>query len=230
MAAQSLPPGTALPVEIGSSLNARNAKPGQKIEGKLMQELQLPSGDAIKKGAHVVGQVVSVQRPSRVTVKFTQLEDGHQTIPLSVSLRAVAASESVFNAGVPIDANSTYDPSNEYTTRQIGGDVVFRGRGYVASDQGKVGRWNGTGVWGMLAPGGDCPASEDNRMEQALWIFSTTACGVYGIEGASIAHAGRTPPVGQITLQSDKDLLVRGGSGWLLLVNSNGASAAGASQ
>ena len=37
MAAQSLPPGTALPVEMGSSLNAKNAKPGQKIETKIIE-------------------------------------------------------------------------------------------------------------------------------------------------------------------------------------------------
>ena len=218
-AAQSLPAGTALPIMLGTSLNAKNDKPGQKIEGKLMQEVALPSRSVIKKGSRVTGQIVSVQ-PSRITVQFNELEDEHQVVPLNVALRAMATAESVFQAGTPIDAASTYESSDEYVTKQVGGDVVFRGRGYVASDQGKIGRWTGTGVWGKVAPGGDCPATDDNGQEQALWVFSTTACGTYGFEKqVTIAHAGRTPPVGQITLQSSKDILVRGGSGWLLIVN-----------
>ncbi len=220
MAAQSLPAGTSLPIMLGTTLNAKNDKPGQKIEGKLMQEVALPSGSVIKKGSRVTGQIVSVQGPSRITVQFNQLEDEHQVIPLNVALRAMAAMEDVFQAGTPIDAASTYESSDEYVTRQVGGDVVFRGRGYVASDQGRIGRWTGTGVWGKLATGGDCPATDDNGQEQALWVFSTTACGTYGFEKQlTIAHAGRTTPVGQITLQSSKDILVRGGSGWLLIVN-----------
>ena len=219
MVAQSLPSGTALPVMLGTTLNAKNDKPGQKIEGKLMQEVVLPSGSVIKKGSRVSGEIVSVQL-SRITIQFNELEDEHQVVPLNVALRAVAAEENVFQAGTPIDAASTYESSDEYVTKQVGGDVVFRGRGYVASDQGKIGRWTGNGVWGKLAPGGDCPATDDNRQEQALWIFSTTACGTYGFEKQlTIAHAGRATPVGQITLQSSQDILVRGGSGWLLIVN-----------
>ena len=212
--AQTLPAGTALPVELGSTLNAKDDKPGQKIEGKLMQQVQLPSGGVIKRNSRVSGHIVSSE-PSRLTLQFDQIEDEHQTIPLTVSVRALAASENVFQAGTPIDAASTYESSDEWATKQVGGDVVFRGRGYVASDQGKVGRWSGTGVWGQLTPAGDC--SDSSAGEQALWVFSTTACGVYGIEGLRVTHAGNTAPIGQSTLQLDKNILVRGGSGWLLV-------------
>lgn len=214
--AQTLPVGTALPVEVSSTLNAKSDKPGQKIEGKLMQEVQLPSGAAIKRGSRITGHIFSAE-PSQITLQFDQIEDGHQAIPLTVSVRALAASENVFQAGTPIDAASTYESSDEWVTKQVGGDVVFRGRGYVASDQGKVGRWSGSGVWGKLTAAGGCSSSTGNDREQALWIFSTTACGVYGIEGLKVSHAGNTAPIGQITLQSEKDILVRGGSGWLLI-------------
>lgn len=225
MAAQNLPPGTALPVEVGTSLNAKNAKPGQKIEGKLMQEVPLPSGAVIKKGSRVTGQVISVQKPSRITVQFTQLQDEHQAIPLNVTLRALAGSESVFNAGLPINTVSDAESSQTWITKQVGGDVVNRGRGLVGSDYGVVGHWTGTGVWGKLQAGANCPEGEDNGLEQSLWVFSTAACGAFGFDSLTIAHAGDTEPVGQITLQSGKELLVRGGSGWLLLVNSAPGSA-----
>ena len=219
-ASTGLPPGTVLPIMMGSSINAKNDKPGQKIEGKLMQEVQLPNGAVIKKGSKVTGQVISVQRPLRITLRFDQLQDDGRTIPINVSLRALASSLDVFQAALPVDGIDT-EQSNQWVTQQVGGEYVFRGRGYVSGEDGKVAAWTGTGVVGKLGLGNDCPDGEVNGQLQALWIFSTTACKTYGFDGKlAIAQDGRAAPVGQITLQATgKDLLVRGGSGWLLLVN-----------
>jgi hypothetical protein len=224
LTAQSIPAGTALPVMLNSGLNAKGAKPNQKIEGKLMQEVNLSEGAKLKSGSHVTGHVVSVSRPkgsgSHIVVQFDQLQDEHLTIPLHVSLRAIASSQNVFQAGLPVDTNSTNESSQSWVTKQVGGEVVFRGRGYVASDKGKVGIYSGTGVWGKLAASGDCPASESNNPLQALWIFSTTACGAYGFENTKLEQSGLTPPLEQIAFSSDKDIDIRGGSGWLLVTNS----------
>ena len=228
MGAQSLPAGTALPVEVGSSLNAKSAKPGQKIEGKLMQEVRLPSDVILKKGSSVTGHVISAKKPgggASIVVQFDRLQSDKQTIPLNVSLRALASSTDVFNAGLPTGPSSTGEFSGNWITRQVGGELVFRGRGYVASNEGRVGTWSGNGVWGKLQPADDCPASDGNGAEQALWVFSTSACGTYGLEDVKLAHAGRSAPVGQITLDSSKDIEIRGGSGWLLLVNAASAGA-----
>ncbi len=227
MPAQTLPAGTAIPVVLSSSLNAKNAKTGEVLEGKLMQELLLSSGEKIKSGAHIRGHLVSDTRPSasgsRLILQFDQLQDGHQVFPLNVSLRAVAASENVFQAGLPVDSASTNESSREWVTRQVGGDIVFRGRGYVSSSSGKVAKWSGSGVWGQLADLGSCPGGNvGGGSQQALWIFSTTACGVYGLEDLKVGHDGSTAPVGQIALESTKDISIGGGSGWLLVVNAAG--------
>lgn len=229
--AQNLPQGTALPVMLSTRLNAKDAKPGQKIEGKLMQEvLQPATGEMIKSGSRVTGHVVSVIKPgdsgSRIVLQFDQLQDEHGVIPLNVRVRALAASASVFQAGVPVDNNTDAEPPTQWATKQVGGDIVFRGRGYVASDQGKVGTWSGNGVWGKLAPGGDCSESDDNGTRQSLWIFSTTACGVYGFRDLKLSQSGGSAPLGQVTLQAAKDIDIRGGSGWLLLANAPPAKAA----
>ena len=223
--AQDLPAGTALPMMLNSTLDAKKDKPGEKIEGKIMQDVPLPSGGQIKSGSHVIGHVVSVGKPgvagSRIAVIFNQIEDHGQVIHLSVNLRALASTESVFDAKLPMGNQSDTESSNEWMTKQVGGDVVNRGRGVVASSTGIVGRYTGSGVWGKLTPGldADCPATIGNDSEQALWLFSTSACGVYGLRDVKLTHDGSTDPLGQIELQSDKDLVIRGGSGWLLLVN-----------
>ena len=227
LAAQDLPAGTALPVMLNSTLDAKKDKPGEKIDGKTMQEVLLPSGAKIKSGSHVVGHVVSVVKPagggSSIVVKFDQLKSEGRSCPLSVSLRALASTESVFNAKLPTGNQADYESSDEWTTKQVGGDVVNRGRGVLASTTGIVGRYSGSGVWGRLTASldGECPATDGDDREQALWVFSTSACGVYGFSDVKLTHNGSSAPVGQIELQSDKDLLVRGGSGWFLLVNTS---------
>ena len=229
LAAQNLPAGTALPVMLNSTLKSKDTKAGERIEGKLMQQLLLPSGLKIKSGSHVTGHVVSDDLTGAVwhiTLMFDSLQDEGRTIPLNVAVLAIAATESVFQAKTPIDAVSTYESSYGWTTKQVGGDVVFRGRGYIASPEGKVGRWTGGGARGKLTPAGDCPPADVNEQEQALWVFSTTACGVYGFEKLKLTQSGGTAPIGQITLESDKDILVRSGSGWLLVVNAAKANPA----
>jgi hypothetical protein len=225
---QPLPVGTALPIMLSSTLEAKSAKVGQRIEGRLMQDVPVSAGFVIKKGSHLIGQVIAVERPTQITLRFTQLEYEHQMISLNVSLRALASSQAIFQAGVPAGSSSISDASDEWVTEQIGGEFVFRGRGYVSSPQGKVGRWDGGAAWGRLTQGEDCPGQALNSDEQPLWVFSTTACGPYGWDKKlTIAHDGHTAPLGQITLQgSGKGLEVRSGSGWLLLVNRTATPAA----
>ncbi len=66
----------------------------------------------------------------------------------------------------------------------------------------------------------------DDR-EQALWLFSPSACGAYGFEDLKIAHAGRQDPMGQIILESDKNVHLRGGSGLLLRATTSGHASGG---
>ncbi len=220
-----------IPVVVNSELNVKKDKVGQKIEGRLMQEILLPSGTEIKSGSRIKGHIVEVNRitdgGSRIAVRFDELTDHGRTIPLAVSLRALASFESVHEASLPVGASSNYESSYQWVTKQVGGDVVNRERGVVGSSAGVVGRWSGA-VWAKLtpAPKAGCPAEDGNDREQPLWVFSSSACGVYGLPDVKLAHAGRTEPVGLIMLESQKDLVIRGGSGWLLLVNGKASDSA----
>jgi hypothetical protein len=109
------------------------------------------------------------------------------------------------------------------TTDLIGGDVKYGVDGPVTDSASQTlgkGTSNGVLVHVRARPGSPCRGdSGDAGRLQALWVFSSDACGVYGMDRVKIEHAGRTAPAGEIVLSSDVgDVNVRSGSGLLLRV------------
>jgi hypothetical protein len=65
-----------------------------------------------------------------------------------------------------------------------------------------------------------CGELEGNDSPQALWVFSTDACSVYGIEHLNIVDAVRKDPVGKIVLVSETRIVkLKNGDGLPLRVN-----------
>ena len=128
-------------------------------------------------------------------------------------------------AQVPPIGPSESDVYRWLTRVQVGGDVVYGDGGIVtAADHPEdvVGKSVDGGVLGRVRAreGTKCRGAVDgNDSPQALWVFSSDACGTYGLEHISIAHAGRTDPLGEIVLASDQDnLKISAGAGMLLRV------------
>jgi hypothetical protein len=222
---REIPVGTVIPIMLGSSLNADKDAPGKKIEGKVMQKVPLPSGREIKPRSRMIGHIVNLNKAgssgSSILVKFDTLEEeGHNT-PLLTGLLALASMASVADAQDPVSLNSDKDPASQWTTRQVGGDVVKRGWGKVAAPGGVYGKWlTGSSVLIKLTPNpkAGCPEGPGYDREQAVWIFSSAACGTYGLDDVKIGSSGKASPVGEIALTSPRNVNVRGGSGWLLIV------------
>lgn len=188
-------PGTILPVVLQTSVSFQKCKAGQVASGKIAQDVPMANGVKIRKGTAVEGHIVEVAPNSngagtRVTLQF--------------------------------DEGSPYE---WLPTTQIGGDSVYGQRGQVmsADDPSKVvGKAvpNGVLVQASAKEGSKCREAVDgNDRPQALWVFSSSACGVYGIDDLSIVHAGRTDPTGAIILASNRpNLELRSGDGLLLRV------------
>lgn len=232
VSAQQLPVGTVLPVMSNNTVDSAKSKPGDKFTGKLMQNVVLPSGELIRSGAKVEGQVVESSGPAastgaRLVLRIDRLQFRGKQFPLSVSLRALASMQDVFFAQLPVGTFDEYGTSSsDWTTVQVGGAAVYRGDGTVRSALDIVGRATDYGAVTaklVAAPKLGCPADSTNgQPEQSLWVFSPWACGVYGFEDLKIDHRGETPPVGTIVLSAPKSVRVSGGSGWLLRVVPSG--------
>jgi len=224
---QPLPIGTYLPVMLGTNLDSNKSKPGEKISAKVKQDVSIPDGGKVKAGSELTGHIVTVIRGAegtngKVVIVFDRIRWNGKEQPITTELRALASMMEVFQARQPInsvalDGSSLWD----YNTRQVGGDVVF-GRKDVRNDAGVVGMSPEPG-WVIGIPLGNpeagCPPPENKTM-QSFWVFSTSACGVYGGEDDPL-QISRKPDDnkdGHITLTAPKRVLVRSGAGLLLTV------------
>jgi hypothetical protein len=225
-AGTSIPDGTVLPARLNTTLSSKNAKAGQTVTARIMQNVPLPGGAKIPEGATLVGRVTRVTTASNgtfgtISVRFNFLRMPHEHIALTTHLRAIASFTEVEQAQVPVVGSDRGTPASAATTIQIGGETVYRGGGHVDGKFGRVGEPVYDGVLGHLyaSADGECRGDTSADPPQALWLFSSDACGAYGMPDLVVAHPRRSVEPGEITLRSTKgDVNVRSGAGLLLRV------------
>jgi hypothetical protein len=225
----SVPNGTILPISLSTSLTSRKSKPGQAVAGRLMQDVPLGQEGVIRSGARITGHIISISPASngshaKISFVFDAIQIHHSTIHVFTNIRALASPLEIDIAQLPDTGPDRGTPPNAFTTVQVGGEVVYRGGGPVARGETVVGEPVPGGVLVNVraAEGQPCRGALDGNLgPQALWLFSSDACGVYGYSQVAIAHAGRTNPTGEIALAAtdDRDLDIRAGSGMLLRVD-----------
>ena len=228
-AQESIPVGTVLPVQLETSLSNKS-EAGQIIRARLMQDVPLGNGEKVRAGAKVAGQVLKVTPASAgtnmtISFKFDHLIISGRTVPITTDIRGLASTLEVDEAQLPDTGPDRGTPSTAYTTVQVGGDeVVYRGGGHVynASDVLVGEPVPPDGVLARVRSNlvGACRGQLNaNEPPQALWVFSSDACGVYGYANVKILDSGRNAPLGQIVLGADGGKLnIRSGSGMLLRV------------
>lgn len=207
----AVPPGTLIPVSLNGTVHSDRAQAGQPIKAKVMQDIP---GTPVRRGDKVLGHVVRAQTtkngPEKLQIAFDSVQTKRSTIPLKTSLRAIASFVEVGQAEVPEEGASRGITPAVATTEQIGGEQVYRGGGTVNRGDDVVGRPTAYGVLGVprASIGQPCRGVVgSNTQAQALWLFSTDACGVYGFSDLQIEHAGRTDPMGDIVLASNNGKL-----------------------
>jgi hypothetical protein len=222
-----IPAGTILPVVL-PSISSKNAKEGDRIRGKLAQDVRLANGTTIRGGTTVLGDVVAVTsngagRGATLTIKFDTLVQKGKSTAIRTHLRALASTLEVEEAQIPTSGPGESDVYDWLTTQQVGGDSVYGKQGPVVGKSETVGEstYQGVFVRVLASADGHCRGSvAGNDWPQALWVFSADACGLYGFSDMEIRLAGRTEPLGQIVLESKRGpVKIRGGSGALVRID-----------
>jgi hypothetical protein len=226
--AEPIPAGTILPVSLNTALRSDKSGSGTTIIATIMQDVPLGKGETLRKGSKVTGHVVEAVTPgkgsdeSKISFQFDQLQLGNQTIPLTTNLRAVASRSAVLAATPELTSPDYVDEQI-----QIGGDQISYGEGGpVMVGEQVVGKYTSQGVLANVDQNSGAPSGgmiEDNARQQAFWLFSVNARGAYGFGDLTILQSGRTEPLGEVTLASNrKAVRVDKGSAMLLRVDGSG--------
>ena len=226
--AEPIPAGTIIPVSLNSSLRSDESGSGTTIIATVMQDVPLGQGEMLRKGSLLTGHVAAAITPgkgsddSKISFQFDQVRFGNLTIPITTTLRAVA-SRSAVSAATPELTSSEYADN----TIEIGGDQISYGEGGpVMAGSQVVGKYTGQGVLANVDQDSGTPSGgtiDGDARPQAFWLFSVNARGAYGFRDLTILQSGRTEPLDELTLASDrKAVKVDKGSAMLLRVDGSG--------
>lgn len=224
---RDLPGGTVVPVTLEHGIHASRARAGQMIRARVEQTIP---DTPVKRHSQVLGQVVSAERlangTERLEIRFTAIEARGRQLPIQADLRAIAGFMEVADAETPEDQADRSAPPEVNTFRQIGGEEVYRGGGPVTAGEMVVGKPTPYGVLVRPRANGPCRGMVgDATRAQAFWVFSSDACGVYGMPDVRIEHAGRSSS--EIVLASEKGKLnLPAGTALLLRMSGKGSSPA----
>ncbi len=220
--AQAIPVATVLPVVLNTTLESKQLMGGEPISAMLVQDVPLPNGGRIRAGSEVTGQVLKIGSTRSggtfVRLRFDHVHQKDRNIPVVTMVRALASPWEVQEAQTSKVGPVERDSAANWITTQIGGDVVYRGGGQVMHGDDVVGDPVKDGVLATLRPVAKtgCDTGSGER-RVALWLFSSTACGVYGFRFLEISQPGTAEPFGEVVIQSTKNVHIDRGSALLLI-------------
>jgi hypothetical protein len=199
---------TTIPIDFSQSVSAESAKQGDLVLAKTIQAIQLPTGGAIPAGSRVVGHVLAAsgfaydttpyahQKQSVLSIHFDSVQVKGESLPLSVTVRAMASPIASWDAQKP--QASDMDPLGTLT--QIGGDQLVPSQSEVRNLEGDVVAYNRRGgVYAHLIANGNCDGSS---VEVSVALYSASACGVYGLGNISATERGSAAAPSTLTLVS----------------------------
>ncbi len=226
-AQEALPANTTVPVMLTSSLSSETLAE-QTVSARVMQIVSAAPNLVIPAGARVVGRVLetrpSSSQGSQISLRFDRIIAKNREFVVALSLRAIASRMEVEDAQAPKAGPDEGTSAYSWTTVLVGGDVRY-GTGWpVMAGKTEVGKGVPDGVAARLfaVPGSECAEGSNTNQLQSLWVFSSSACGVYGFRDVTIQHSGRTAPLGEIVLDyPGKVLKLPSGTGLLLQVSAD---------
>jgi hypothetical protein len=199
-----IPSQRSIPISFSRTVNAAKAKPGDQVLAKTLEDVVLADGTMLRKDSRVIGHIVeargftfdetpyAVQQPSVLAVHFDSVRVGDKFARLVVKVRALANVFDVDDARTPPPSDLDFSG----TLTQVGGDEIIPREIEVRSPGGDiVGYKRQQGIVAHLIPArypsqGQWHQCDGTNTEEAVAIFSASACGLYGFPKTEMSDNG----------------------------------------
>ena len=206
-------PGSVIPVQLTTTIDAKKAKPGDPVTAKVSMDLKTNGGEVIvPKDTQIVGHVTEAQarskeqKESQVGIAFDRavLKDGE--IPLPMSIQAVIA-----------------PPSNDANNSGGGQGAPATGGNTATSPMGG-GRSASAGGAGQTQPSSTAPnavpteGADNQQQGSARPQITGNTQGVIGISNLKL-EAGQNATQGSVLSSEKNNVKVESGTMLLLKVN-----------
>jgi hypothetical protein len=212
------PSSTTIPVTFTQTLDAAKAKPGDQVSLKTAQEVKLESGKVLPRGTVLVGHVTearpftfdptpyAAQQPSRLAIEIDKIVTSEGETTILVLVRALTSTLESNEAKSP---HYTDDTDHVGTMILVGGDASYYpfGKEVTNRDGDIVGYHKKDGVFARLISSEyhsrySSFSCEGSSTEQAVWIYSPSACGLYGFDDMYLVENGFGTKSGMFRLES----------------------------
>ncbi len=199
-----------LPIIFTKTISADGSNVGDVVTAKTTQPVFLSNGTTIPNGTEVSGHIVAAdhfvydktpyarQKPSTLSIRFDRIEIANASLPLNVTVRAMADPLTSRGAREP----KSTDLDSAGTVTQIGGDQLVPSQPEVRNMEGDVVAYSKRGgVFAHLIANGRCGGSD---VEVSVGIYSASACGLYGFTNVMATEFGSHATPSTLTLISTR--------------------------
>jgi hypothetical protein len=212
--APRIAPGSVIPVQLTKTIDAKKAKPGDEVVGKVTMDLKTTSGEVVvPKDTKVVGHVTESQarskeqKESQIAIAFDRATVKGEDVNMPMSIQAVIAPPSN-------DANNGGNSAGNNQAAPAGG-------GGAAGSPTNGGRTSSGQTQPPSATGNNTPNAPSDTPQQAgnarPQITGNTT-GVVGISNLTLA-AGANATQGSVLSSDKNNVKVESGTMLLLKVN-----------
>jgi hypothetical protein len=226
---QDLPAGITLPVYLLHGVKAGSSAVGAPVEAVTTEPVPLSKTAYLPQGTKVIGVVVKSRAgdrrahvPAELTIAFNKVRYHSTSVTIQTRVLAVANAADVSETFASTNDGSdrgNASPAN-WTTRQIGGDQVYREGWEGPVENGRMEKVGYADFHGVYAY---APHGSAQDLPRAVGVFSTDAQGLYGFDDrATLLSSGSVA-----TVRSPGQLILRNGDALLLQISGGKKATAG---
>lgn len=237
-ASANLGDGTAVNADLLTTIDAGKVHPGQRVEARTTKDVKEGKRVIFHRGTRLIGHVTEAQAhtkanaESSVGIVFDQAIEKGQTVPFHASIQALAAAQSMTEAGFgDDDMISSGSAMAGGSGSAVGGgrgmlggagSAVGSTAGMAGGAAGSAGRTAGGTLQSTTSVAGSTAGSASGNLRglDAAGQLTSNSSGVFGMKGLNLSSSATDATEGSVITSVNRNVHLSSGTQMLLKVNS----------